>query len=522
MCQDLTSLQHAARSESPVGYGEAIAWPNDQSQSQSQSSSREALGSISPHHNPGDASSPSYKMDGVNRLPGYVPGMHRPITPRDSAVDTDTTTGTSTPQPTSSMSGYDYSSSSVSSPARTERALPPSILLNKRASTNNSPLRTRPREFSNADQYDAGGSASDTTQVPLKSALSDRRRPTSPLVDSAYQSAIRSSTPSNNFADAWSPTSVSFATTPPPRIANSGSASVRDGHSRQASNTSSGADTSEGYYSNQSQPRSAASPALPDSPTINGSSGLANIASSWNGATTNVIVDEPVHRTSTPRLSPLDSMAAQRGLRSYSPHLRSGTPNGSARRGHSRSGSLADTTTGRRSPRASNTTHSPSGLRQNPLMMSPMLNSSRSSLASTGSSYHSWDEDQLGGKKPHKRGVSVFIDSDSAPWKKHQSGFDIAFGTENAPAPEDIKDVLAGLTVQDIVAVQEKLVSAAVKKRVNVPAVRPPSGQKRRRASAGQSVGSVASPTEPEVGWVDTSKRMFLIVSLGRISAPRG
>ncbi|CAE6507959.1 unnamed protein product [Rhizoctonia solani] len=489
--------------DSPVGYGEAIAWPNDQSKH----SSHDALSSTAavPYHTSG-TSSPSYRMDTVNRLPGYVPGMHRPITPRDSGVDTDTNTGTSTPQPTSNTStpGYEYGSN-VSSPGRTERVLPQSILLNKRASTTNSPLRTRPRHLSNSDQYDGAGSSSDTTttQAPLKSALSDKRRPTSPLVDPAYQSAIRTGTPSNYFIDAWSPTGVSFATHSPSHVSNS--SPMRGSHIREISNASSGVESSDTYYTNQSQSRSAASPALPDSPTINGisgNSGLANIASSWSGATTNVIVDEPVHRTSTPRLSVLENGHSSRGVRPYSPHMRSETPNAQARRAgrHSRNGSLADATisAGRRSPRTSHA-HSPSSAtRTNPLLISPMLNSSRSSLASTGSSYHSWDEDQLGGKKPHKRGVSVFVDNDSAPWKKHQSAFDIDLGTENAPAPEHVRDVLAGLSMQDMLAVQNKLVSAAVKKRVSVPGVRPLSGPRRRRASAGQSVTSLASPTEPE------------------------
>ncbi|KEP55580.1 bestrophin domain protein [Rhizoctonia solani 123E] len=482
--------------DSPVGYGEAIAWPNDQSKHTSHDPT------AVPYHSNGK-SSPSYRMDTVNRLPGYVPGMHRPITPRDSGVDTDTNTGTLTPQTDSNTStpGYEYGSN-MSSPGRTERVLPQSILINKRASTANSPLRTRPRELTNPDQYDGGGSSSDTTttqtQVPLKSALSDKRRPTSPLVDSAYQSAIRAATPSNYLVDTWSPSGVSFATHSSSPVANSSSA--RGSHMRDISNAST-AESSDTYFSNQTQSRSASSPALPDSPTINGisgNSGLANIASSWSGATTNVIVDEPIHRTSTPRLSTIENGYSPRGVRAYSP--RSGTPNAYTRKsGHSRNGSLADTTisAGRRSPRTSHA-HSPSSAtRPNPLMMSSMLNTSRSSLASTGSSYHSWDEDELGGKKPHKRGVSVFIDNDSAPWKKRQSGFD-GLGTESAPAQQHIREVLSGLTVQDMIAVQNKLVSVAVKKRVSVPGTRPLSGPRRRRVSAGQSVTSLASPTEPE------------------------
>ncbi|GAB1517550.1 hypothetical protein RhiTH_000599 [Rhizoctonia solani] len=482
--------------DSPVGYGEAIAWSNDQPKHMHHDSPGSTA--VAPYH-PTGTSSPVYRMDTVNRLPGYVPGMHRPITPRDSGVDTDTNTGTSTPQPVSNASTtYEYGSN-VSSPSRTERTLPQSIL-NKRASTTSPPLRTRPRELSNSDQYDGGGSSSDTTQVPLKSALSDKRRPTSPLVDSAYQSAIRAGTPSNYLMDTWSPTTLSFTAHSPSQGANSGS--LRGSHMREISNSNSGLDSSDTYYSNQPQSRSLASPSLPDSPTINGS-GLANIASSLNGATTNVIVDEPVHRTSTPRLSTLENGHASRGMRPYSPHTRTGTPNANTRRtgGHSRNGSLADTTisAGRRSPRASQAHSSSSATRPNPLMMSPMLNSSRSSLASTGSSYHSWDEDQLGGKKPHKRGVSVFIDSDSAPWKKSRSGIDADLEMESAPAPEHMRDVLAGLSMQDLIAVQNKLVSVAVKKRVSMPGVRPLSGPRRRRASAGQSVASLATPTEPEI-----------------------
>ncbi|KAG9124148.1 hypothetical protein FRC07_012654 [Ceratobasidium sp. 392] len=517
---------HAHHSEGPIGYGEAIAWPNDQFSPQDNASSVP--------YNRAVTASPTQKMDAVNRLPGYVPGMHRPITPRDSAADTDTTGRSSTPQPASSTTsafGNEYSPSSVSSPARTERALPQSILSNKRGSITNSPLRTRPRQLSFGDQYgDAGGSSSDSTQTPLKSALSDRRRPVSPLVDSAYASSGRSTTPSNNLMDAWSPTSVSFATSngQSRTIGTSVVAFSRESHLRQASSASSGMETSDSYFPNQSAgrangaTRSVMSPALPDSPTLNGSSGLANIVSSWNGATTNVIVDEPIHRTSTPSRvvstaeigqsmmpphpfrAPTPSRVVSGGTpsRITTPLPRSTTPN-PHKRSHSRNGSLAtESVLGGRSSRVAHF-HSPSassssGLRQNPLMISPMLNSSRSSLASTGSSYHSWDEDQLGGRPTHKRGVSVFIDNDTSAWKKHRSGFDVNLGMENAPDLDDIREVLAGLTKQDIATVQEKLVTAAVKKRVVAPSVRPLSGQKKRRTSTSQSVTSLPSPTELE------------------------
>ncbi|QRW14770.1 proteophosphoglycan 5 [Ceratobasidium sp. AG-Ba] len=505
---------HAHHTEGPIGYGEAIAWPNDQSGLQDSTSSVPYSRSVT--------ASPTQRMDAVNRLPGYVPGMHRPITPRDSAVDTDTTGRSSTQL--ASTPGHGYSSSSLSSPTPTERALPPNVIANKRGSITNSPLRTRPRQLSIEDQYgDTGGSSSDSTQTPLKSALSDRRRPMSPLADSVYASSARSATPSNTLADAWSPTAVSFSATSPSSrtMGITASALSRDGHLRQTSSASSGMEASDGHYSSPSANRAngtrVVSPSLPDSSTLNGSSGLANIVSSWNGATTNVIVDEPIHRTPTPSRvistmemghsmmpphpfrsptpsrSPVRIVSGGTPSRTATPLSRSTTPN-LHKRGHSRNGSLAtDSVSGGRPLRTAHA-HSPStssGLRQNPLMMSPMLNSSRSSLASTGSSYHSWDEDQLGGKPTHKRGVSVFIDNETS-WKKLRSGFDTSMGMENAPDPDDIREVLAGLTKQDIAAVQEKLVFAAVKKRTSV---RPLSGQKKRRASASQSVTSLPSPT---------------------------
>ncbi|KAG8693876.1 hypothetical protein FRC08_008834, partial [Ceratobasidium sp. 394] len=519
---------HAHHGEGSIGYGEAIAWPNDQSGPQDN-------GSSVPYNRTVTAS-PTQRMDTVNRLPGYVPGMHRPITPRDSSVDTDATGRSSTPQPVSSSEStpvHEHSLSGLPSPAQTERALPQSVLASKRGSITNSPLRTRPRQLSTGDPYgDAGGSSSDSTQTPLKSALSDRRRPVSPLVDSAYTSSGRSATPSNNLMEAWSPTAVSFASNPSPRtMGTTVSASSREGHLRQASSTSSGIESSDGYYSNQSTnrangvTRSVISPALPDSPTLNGSSGLANIVSSWNGATTNVIVDEPIHRTPTPSrvVSTVEigqSMMPPHPFRAPTPSrspvrvVSGGTPSQTAislprsstpslqKRVHSRNGSLmAEPALGGRSSRVAHfhsASGSSSGLRQNPLMMSSMLNSSRSSLASTGSSYHSWDEDQLGGKPTHKRGVSVFIDSDTSAWKKHRSGFDVNLGMENAPDPEDIKEVLAGLTKHDVAAVQEKLVTAVVKKRVALPSVRPLSGQKKRRTSASQSMSSLPSPNGQE------------------------
>lgn len=122
------------------------------------------------------------------------------------------------------------------------------------------------------------------------------------------------------------------------------------------------------------------------------------------------------------------------------------------------------------------------------LVFSPMANSSRSSIASEGSSYHSDD-----GSRRKDRDLDLFVDIDA----QYSVWHDVSSTEMTSPATygdsqdewdaEEIINRYAGLTKSDFAAIQEKLVSAAVAKAVTPdPRERAPS-LRRRRPSTSQS-----------------------------------
>src|SRR5882762_1398496 len=123
-----------------------------------------------------------------------------------------------------------------------------------------------------------------------------------------------------------------------------------------------------------------------------------------------------------------------------------------------------------------------------PLTFSPRPNSSRSSVASVGSSYHSDD-----GSHKKDRDFDLFSDRDTqySPWHEVSSTEKTSPAThedsQDSSEAEDILKQYAGLTKSDFVAIQEKLVGAALAKaatpdpRERVPSLR------RRRPSTSQS-----------------------------------
>ena len=120
---------------------------------------------------------------------------------------------------------------------------------------------------------------------------------------------------------------------------------------------------------------------------------------------------------------------------------------------------------------------------------SPRANSSRSSLDSAGSSFHSWDESD-------KVLKSFSSSADPQPIVWHD--FEVNQTNSVSPGkgssddddwdPEEIIQRYAGLKKGDIASVQEKLVSAAFTRIANIdPRDRAPSALRRRRPSTSQS-----------------------------------
>ncbi|CAK5277758.1 unnamed protein product [Mycena citricolor] len=132
-----------------------------------------------------------------------------------------------------------------------------------------------------------------------------------------------------------------------------------------------------------------------------------------------------------------------------------------------------------------------------PLIFSPVANSSRSSLESVGSSYHSWNGDDK------DRSTLFFADPEPQRGAWHDIALPSQLNSDGSNADdgeaEDMVLKYAGLKNIDFVAIQEKLVSAATKPPATAAEVRTPS-LRRGRPSTSQSTyslnGRIASPPQ--------------------------
>ncbi|KAJ2970059.1 hypothetical protein NUW54_g12818 [Trametes sanguinea] len=275
-----------------------------------------------------------------------------------------------------------------------------------------------------------------------------------------------------------------------PQKSHARNGSSMSGHSRSGSTTSineqQGADALD---RSKSTSRSLRSPALPDSPWVdNGHTG-----SSFASATTEMESQArpPTAMSGMELGSPIQ--ASNRILRSPTPtHSGSRSPTSPTFQDFgAMNGDCAS-----QSRRSSKQTHHTSSHTfslgtSNALLFSPIANSSRSSLESAGSSYHTWDEDHT---KDRLVGLFSSLDPDYSPWHdisladKSGSGPSTA-GTSpyDSVEPEDAVKREIGLTKNDFVAIQDKLVSAALSKAAT-PENRARAGSiRRRRPSTSQS-----------------------------------
>lgn len=122
----------------------------------------------------------------------------------------------------------------------------------------------------------------------------------------------------------------------------------------------------------------------------------------------------------------------------------------------------------------------------NAFLLSPMGNSSRSSLASVGSSYHSWDEDH---KKDRLGELFTHLDPSFAEWHDLSGGPSTSQTTPNdsSETSEEVVRRQIGLTKSDVLAVQDKLVAAAVTKAATPEGRNRANSVRRRRPSTSQS-----------------------------------
>ncbi|KAF8631450.1 hypothetical protein AX17_005127 [Amanita inopinata Kibby_2008] len=378
-------------------------------------------------------------------LPGYVPGMPRPMTPRDLELDEQRSHST-TPRAMSPM---------PSNAVDTTSAMPTSPVI-RRGSVSSSPHRptspintsTRPATPSRSaplflqrspngrrtpDSSTLRGESMEHENSPSSSAMT-KRRPASPLVAPTYQPMSVSSRPSTPSNIVWN-------------IASNETNQKLPGHGRNNSWTSD-AGVSDGQSLETPRPGigHTLSPHLADSPLMEQGMDIPTTVSSVR------IVRSPTPTHSSPR-SPTF------------PTADNPPRNGSKR---------------------SSRQNAPSPFlfgQYPPLVFLPVVNSSRSSLESIGSSYHSWD-----GEKD--RCLSIFVDTDTPYPVWHDISLEksnmITSGSvdDDDWDPEEIIGRYAGLRKSDFVAMQEKLVSLSIARedaRERAPSIR------RRRPSTSQS-----------------------------------
>jgi serine/arginine repetitive matrix protein 2 len=441
---------------------------------QQRSGSYEAGTAISPEKHNADAEVqraspvPSYgghpgTVSPSPRLPGYIPGMPRPMTPRDPLFDSDDQSRphSTTPRPISphlpGLNGH-------SSPLTPTSIVAGLMRRDSNASTTYSPMSLNGTFLLN----DQRGSADLTMEDALSSPIPNRRRPASPLAGPAYQPMAVSSRPGTPSNVTWNTPSNLF------------DSNVAKTHGRNESGDSGRSRVSSSMdenpvavvdRSNSTAGRSLRSP--DDSHLID--RGLTTASSfDW---------DSEPSMNRTPAVIPnieLDIPAAPANRSAHSP-----TPTQSRSPPVSVGNDLSSNVASRRTSRQ----NAPSPFNFGPahsLNFSPRANSSRSSVASAGSSYHSDDGS-------HKKDFDLFSDVETQYPIWHdisstaKTSAMIHDESQDESEAEDIINRYAGLTKLDFFAIQEKLVGAAVAKastpdpRERVPSLR------RRRPSTSQS-----------------------------------
>jgi len=395
-------------------------------------------------------------------IPGYVPGMPRPMTPRDVDLEEQrshsTTPRAQSPSVMESIAPLNAVTNSTGKVRRDStssmtKSLAAAPLFLQR-STNG---RYTPTPTTQVDDGERSGSgdASD-----LDSSLGPfRRRPASPLSGSSYQSMTISSrsnsrpgTPSNVI---WTPN------------ASLNGHGRRPSHIRTPSLTSDGEMDYHGAFGIHARPggpRALRSPPPEQEPGRRAQSPLAYNAS-------------PTKDQSPPNSSgrPKAIVGEREGPSQpapVQPTPRAATPTQIIQR------SPASPAFGKRVSRQ-NQPSSPFNLSAFPgLGLSARANSSRSSLDSVGSSFHSWDESD--------KVFGVFTDPKEQQLMWHEFSSSVTPGDESDP--EDVLKRFGGLNKGDIAAIQEKLVAAALMKITNIdPRDRAPSALRRRRPSTSQS-----------------------------------
>lgn len=416
------------------------------------------------------------------------------MTPRDATFDPDevSPSSSSTPRATSPrIPGVDRATSpNHTSPRRDSTSARQSHRVSSPLLTNPSaPIASRISGVNGRFTPDRSLTP-DVTSIefgnPLDSSLLGRRRPVSPFSPGTYQSMTVSSRPSTPSNVTWKAPSTPGGGSPGGGLSRSGSAAgfseldfavsglpspVRNGfdrHTRSDSNMSSNDPLGVAQLSRSGSllgGRSLRSPALPDSPLLENSAHSISM-----GAFTL----SKRNQLSSPSNDLSSSTLANAGLRSSTPTQH--PPRSSS------SPAFSDHDASRSSRRGSRqVAASPFTLNQSQtLVLSPIANSSRSSLESAGSSYHTWEADK------QDRTLPVIAGLEPQPPAWHD--LSASASESNPPADADVEEIVQqhlGLNKGDFVAVQERLLLAAkVKAEAPEPRERRNSLRKRRPSTS--------------------------------------
>ncbi|KAG2157400.1 hypothetical protein DEU56DRAFT_764445 [Suillus clintonianus] len=417
------------------------------------------------------------------RLPGYIPGMPRPMTPRDPSFDSDDARAHSaTPRamsPTlpnvnglSSLITTTFTSSLLRRGSDASRSTPRPISPSVAPPASSFLSRSAGGQYSSDSQRE---SASSTDQeASVSSAF--RRKPVSPLTGSAFRPMVISSRPGTPSNITWNVNSPSSTPSKSNRT-----------HSRQGSSSSHSRNgslsTDTDFQSNADKPKSPNRPVRvpvpPESPIY---PQVANTGA-WNRSTSPAPVDHRSQSSLSGVVNYGSSLSfSSRSMRAPTPTQSRSTTASPAFSSNDSPGFSHHTTV--RSPKhhSKSSSHFSLGLAQ-PVAFSALANSSRSSLESTGSSYHSWSAGQ-------KKDVTLDLFSDVEQSRWHDLDKSSSVTPGSLQDDEDFEDIIrryAGLTKSDFMVIQDKLVSAARAKESSTEPRERSNSLRRRRPSTSQS-----------------------------------
>lgn len=403
------------------------------------------------------------------------------MTPRDPSFDADDQSrpNSTTPRPTSPLlPGLNGRSSPL---------IPASIAAGLIRRDSNASAMYSPRSPNGTFSFDDQRGSTDLTidDALSSSILGSRRRPASPLAGPPFQPMAVSSRPGTPSNVTWNTSTTSFTSNTPKTHGRNESADSGRGGSVSMDESP----VTAGERPNSAAGKLLRSP-LPDSPMIDHvRPALASVFGR----------DLESSMNRTPAVIPSVELATPMAMVNRIVHSPSPTQRGSPAP-LSVANDFSSNTASRRTSRQT-APSSPFNLGSaHPLNFSPRPNSSRSSIASVGSSYHSDD-----GTHKKIRDFGLFSDGDTQnpPWHEVSSTEKNSTAThddsQDSSEAEDIINRFAGLTKLDFVAIQKKLVGAAVAKaatpdpRERVPSLR------RRRPSTSQSNYSLNGNRENKV-----------------------